>query len=81
MSLYDVAREVTEEVFGKGSYSDPRTRVEGMGPRTLSQAISLINLRKQNLDHICERSRDSEEVKIREQELTHVLEILGRVRL
>ncbi len=86
MSLYDVAREVTEETFGRGSYHDPRVR--GQHPSlpsspatTLSQAVSQINMRKANLDHIYEEPKDSEKNRVREHELSRVLEILAQVRI
>lgn len=47
---------------------------------TLEQAISMINLRKQNLDHINEEPKDSARNRIREHELERVLEILRQVR-
>jgi len=47
---------------------------------SLEQAISQINLRKQNLDHILEAHRNSIIVKHHEHELDRVLEILSQVR-
>ena len=47
---------------------------------SLEQAISQINLRRQNLDHIYEEPKDSARNRIREDELGRVLEILSQVR-
>lgn len=49
-------------------------------PISFEQAISQINLRKQNLDHIYRSGISANEITTREDELAHVLEILRRVR-
>jgi hypothetical protein len=75
---YDDSR--AEEALAMADYENEMTR---MYPTlSLEQAISQVRLRKLNLDHIYEPQTSTGRgiVKIREDELDRVLEILSQVR-
>ena len=79
---YDDSR--AEEALAQADHENYLARTSAQliadAPISFEQAISLINIRKQNLDHILEAHRNSTVVKHHEHELERVLEILRRVR-
>lgn len=79
---YDDSR--AEEALAHADHENylARTSAElvANAPISFEEALSLINMRKQNLDHILQAHRNSILVKHHEEELERVLEILRRVR-
>ncbi len=77
---YDDSR--AEEALAKADEEFRSPNQSSVPSMTLEQAVSMLNLRKQNLDHIYEPTTITAQaiIKIREDELERVLEILSQVR-